>query len=534
MFDVQNINDRFLEKKSKTIEFCKLLQNNDINGIKFFLFNNRTTLVNFKMYIKEIISDVLVVAVEYNCSEEMIKYIINEGKYDDLNYEAIFEENGYKSPLITAIKNEFFNIADVLIENGADINGEIQNTDILSYLDCIGVLNHDILKYLLNNGYDLDYLDAFTINNLKCKHVQTIFDCIAPTKLDIRNDWYLEAIHKKNYEMLALFISNDNEGKRVGFARAIALLESYDRKNHTARKNVFTNKLRRHVLPLNIDDSTIESVIIPRIKEKRDRIKKLIKNGEPNQFKNYIIRHKIPLNNFNTEKFDILIYAIEQKASLDFIKIIKIIGPYHSYNFSIIAKPLFKTKTTKDTENFKTPLTAAICKERFDIADFLIENGADLYYHHSSTLDENGFHSTILDYFYRNKCLNEAILNYIYSKRPNDDDELTIQPNTIEEAIELGDNDAAKVVIKFFHMPVKKEWYKIIIMNGNAEMLDYLIENDSQNSKQVFSHILTIINKEDIDEEVFMKASNIKNKELSVKLREAFLSKLFSSLIILK
>ncbi|ORX44822.1 hypothetical protein BCR36DRAFT_300766, partial [Piromyces finnis] len=81
--------------------------------------------------------------------------------YLDLDYEVDFEEKGYKSPLFTAIKNEFFNIADVLIDHGADINGEIQYTDIITYLNCLGVLNNNILKYILNHGYDVDSLDAF-------------------------------------------------------------------------------------------------------------------------------------------------------------------------------------------------------------------------------------------------------------------------------------------------------------------------------------------------------------------------------------
>ncbi|OUM56282.1 hypothetical protein PIROE2DRAFT_19177 [Piromyces sp. E2] len=520
-----------ITKRTITYEFYQLLQNNDVSEIKKFLQNNDLTVLDIRDYTKEIVPDVLVTAVEQNCSTEMIEYIIEEGVYLDLDYEVDFEEKGYKSPLFTAIKNEFYNIADVLIAHGADINGEIQNTDIITYLNCLGVLNHTILTYILNHGYDVDSLDAFSINSLRVKHVQTIFDIFTTAKIDIRNDWYMEAIHKKNYEMLALFITYDPKGLEDGFTKTLSFLKTYDLKNHTSRKNTFLNKVKKQSISLTIPAALLEKVMIPDIKRKRQHLKQLIKKNEMKAFEAYVIQNKTPLREFNTEKFDILIYAIEQNISLEWIKFIGKLGPYYNFNYTVQTKsePRYGTPTSLDTDYYKSPLTVAIDHQRFDIADYLQENGAKLFtdWVIRSRSQKYKTHIDILEYLYRNKNLNDSTLSYLYSQQKHTNDLYPVKINAVEEAIELKETEMAKAVIETFHLPIMTNWYRIALKSGNAAMLEYMLERDQRDEEQVLSQLNEVIYNENFNEEAFIRATDLNNKNMSVALRKIFMTKKF-------
>jgi len=530
MINIEKINNT-ITKRTITFEFYRLLQNNDISGMKSFFQKNNLTILDIRDYTKEIVPDVLVTAVEQNCSIEMIEYIIEEGVYLDLDYEVDFEEKGFKSPLFTAIKNEFFNIADVLIKHGADINGEIQNTDIVTYLNCLGVLNHNILKYILEHGYDVDSLDAFSVNTLKTKHVQTIFDMVPSSKIDIRNDWYMEAIDKKNYEMLAIFINNDPKGKEEGFAKTLALLKSFDLKNHTSRKNTFLNKVKKQSLPLEIAPALLEKVMIPDIKGKREHLKQLIKNNEMKTFETYVIQNKTPLREFNTEKFDILIYAIEQNISLEWIKFIGKLGPYYNFNYTVKTKsePRYGTPTSLDTDYYKSPLTVAIDHQRFDIADYFQENGAKLFtdWVIRSRSQKYKTHIDVLEYLYRNKNLNDSTLSYLYSQQKHTNDLYPVKINAVEEAIELKETEMAKAIIETFQLPIMKNWYRITLKSGNSAMLEYMLEHDQRDEEQILSQLNEIINNENLNEETFIRATKINNKNMSAALRKMFMNKKF-------
>ncbi|ORX44823.1 hypothetical protein BCR36DRAFT_585945 [Piromyces finnis] len=275
--------------------------------------------------------------------------------------------------------------------------------------------------------------------------------------------------------------------------------------------------------------------MIPDIKGKRENIKELIKNNEMKKFEAYVIQNKIPLTEFNTEKFDILIFSIEHNISLKWIKFIVKLGPYYNFNYNIkiINKPSYGTPTSLDTDYYKSPLTVAIDHQRFDIADYLQENGAKLFtdWVIRSRSQKYKTHIDILEYLYRNKNLNDNTLSYLYSEQSHTNNIYSLKINAVEEAIRLDETDMAKAVIETFHLPIKKNWYCIALKSGNSTMMEYMLENDPRDIDQVISQLNEIIYNENLNKEAFIKATEIKNKDIATVLRRIYAAKNFNYVV---
>jgi len=108
----QQNDDKELEIIIKNV--CKIIKNNDID----LFYKNNTT--NF---------DILIYSIQNNVSIEIIKAILPFYKNKTLNYI----QNGW-SPLIAAILNNKFEIADLLLENNADIEKGYGGYNILQYM----------------------------------------------------------------------------------------------------------------------------------------------------------------------------------------------------------------------------------------------------------------------------------------------------------------------------------------------------------------------------------------------------------------
>ncbi|ORX44821.1 hypothetical protein BCR36DRAFT_249816, partial [Piromyces finnis] len=213
-----------------------LIINDNKKKLKKFLINNNTTLTEL-VSLKDI--DMLIFLIENNASHAMIKIILRE--YGNLDYTYDFKLMGRKTPLFSAIKSNKFDIADTLIEHGADINYEMDHINILYYLDSNGLLNKENLKYILNNGFDIYNIDSYIINGLSLEFINIIFrytlydNCfiinlircskqnipISNNELNnmieeqfsrifIENSWYMKAIEKEKYNNIGVFLKNDH------------------------------------------------------------------------------------------------------------------------------------------------------------------------------------------------------------------------------------------------------------------------------------------------------------------------------------
>eukprot|EP00833_Pecoramyces_ruminatium_P004672 jgi/Orpsp1_1/1178704/evm.model.c7180000066423.1 len=121
----------------------------DITAFKDYINRNNIELKDLNMYN----FDILIYVIKHNFSKEIIEYII-----DQINYKSLDYTIKNISPLFTAISCKRFDIADMLIDRGADINYKIdinyKNKNRYSNDNKINIfLNEEGIKYLLKNGY---------------------------------------------------------------------------------------------------------------------------------------------------------------------------------------------------------------------------------------------------------------------------------------------------------------------------------------------------------------------------------------------
>jgi len=131
--------------------------------------------------------------------------------------------------------------------------------------------------------------------------------------------------------------------------------------------------------------------------EKRKELKEIIKRNNKTDFENYIIEKDINLSELNSNEFDILIYAIENEASLEIINFIINQDYYECLNYVI-----------NDHHKDKVPLFSALLKNKFDVSDLLLKNKADINYSINNKDDGD-----VINYLYRHKKLGNRNLKYI-------------------------------------------------------------------------------------------------------------------------
>jgi len=405
--------------KFETLEECRnyilyLIINNRKKRIEKFL-NKKEITFSQLVSLKDI--DILIFSIENNASLSMIKYVIKE--YSNLNYTFDFKLMGIKSPLFSAIMTNKFGIADILIENGADINYEVNYLNILYYLDSHHRLNKENLKYIINNGFDINNnIDSYLINTLSDDMVEIIFkytlfnnkfilklirlgkkkipisnqilnmlienQC---SQIYIENSWYMKAIERDDYRKLSLFLKNDYneidetelldhghiiENKELSDAKIFGLYDNYDAKYHIDKKYKFIEKIDDRRYDFDIDKKIIKENSIPFVDKVREDVKNLIINGDKDSLNFYLIENKIKLKELNTSDFDILLYAIENTGISD--RDMEII--LHLTNFYIDNIEL----QIKRGGILTIPAIPVLRKERFKTAEILIIKKRNLFF----------------------------------------------------------------------------------------------------------------------------------------------------------
>jgi len=131
--------------------------------------------------------------------------------------------------------------------------------------------------------------------------------------------------------------------------------------------------------------------------EIQKELKLIIKNNNKTELENYIIERDITIKDLCSDTFDLLIYSIENGASLEIIQFITRQEQYEELNFTI-------HENGKD----KNPLFSAILKNKFTLADMLLKNGADINYCINNKDDGD-----IINYLNTYGSLNNKNLKYI-------------------------------------------------------------------------------------------------------------------------
>eukprot|EP00833_Pecoramyces_ruminatium_P003693 jgi/Orpsp1_1/1177725/evm.model.c7180000062600.1 len=252
------------------------------NKISHFLIYNK--MDELKIYIEknniiiypENDFDILIDSIKSNKSNEIIELIIKY--YCNLNYhineriiDIIFsnddrEEN--KSPLSSAIVSNRYNIADLLLKSGADINYRIEGKDIITKLYNEKLLNNNNLNYILRNGFKItNELITETIGNFNNNFLKIIFDYYV-----FNNEFILQLLSlyknqkKISNEKLKSMISQENDKIPRQF-KNIYYHELY--KNKSISNNKKNKKVNQNSILDNYEKSGLLIEAIYNHKEKK-------------------------------------------------------------------------------------------------------------------------------------------------------------------------------------------------------------------------------------------------------------------------
>jgi ankyrin repeat protein len=130
------------------------------------------------------------------------------------------------------------------------------------------------------------------------------------------------------------------------------------------------------------------------VETKRNRIKDIIGRNDVKDLELYVSDNNVALKEINNSAFDVLIYSIEHKASIDIIKYIIDQCQYKTYNFYIT-----------EGSNNKIPLFSSIAFNNFEVSDLLLEKKANI----NCTINNNN----IIYYLCKFNLLNQKNLLYI-------------------------------------------------------------------------------------------------------------------------
>jgi len=510
------------EKRNIVSNFIK---NDDLTQLEQYISENNIQLTK----LNKSNFDLLVIALEKNVSLNLKKYLLQ--KYNSLNYYLYSKSvKGYVSPLFLSLYNKDYTFAELLIYNGADINYKIDNKDIIQCLSHYKQLNYiKTLEFLLNKGvnspstsliYELiknsenstlkTFIKHFNYNNTYIINFLNYYNYQIPlTSAQLKNslkniiifedNMYEQAILNNNFEVLKLLIHYDNKDQSHILMKIFRILDS----NAVIKEKLFINDLNnQQSLNMLFNQNFIEN--IKTIEEKRIIVENLVKEEKCYQLNQFIKDNEFYLsyyNNMEMEK-DILLYAIEQHVSYKMIDFIISHCYYETLNYTI--------------GHSRCPLLEVLSQERYDVADLLIRNGADINY-------KVVFNDRIFYYLYF-RCVNSRQLSYCIRHGVTiTDDVFDLIPKLIQNSqtklmdvvfrnINFNKDFILCLLIIYknkrtlsfkqlqdilykekYKLYIRKNWYEIAIQKKNYQALRILCNYDYKKNykahKVLFKHI---------------------------------------------
>eukprot|EP00833_Pecoramyces_ruminatium_P009180 jgi/Orpsp1_1/1183212/evm.model.c7180000084269.1 len=186
--------------------FIEIIKNDDLLKLKSFIEENNIKFS--KEHLNSDNYDILISAINHNASINILKFIINNVKYENLNYI-----HNNRSPLLIAILKENFKVANFLITKGANVNhidifiplSNKQLNDIIKENKLVldfskefynkflsnQVIQEEQINFLIN--YDNDFLlNPEKLNYTFCSHsvnlgIPTIKKLINHKLFDLKN-----------------------------------------------------------------------------------------------------------------------------------------------------------------------------------------------------------------------------------------------------------------------------------------------------------------------------------------------------------
>eukprot|EP00833_Pecoramyces_ruminatium_P006548 jgi/Orpsp1_1/1180580/evm.model.c7180000073966.1 len=451
--NIENTFNTNLIPEKRIMDLIEIFKRNDLEELQNYVTLNIIELddLNSEEF------DILTIALEYRVSVNIIKFIISKCHYSTLNYEKDYyyiKKNKIKIPLFMAVAKNDFSTAELLLEKGANINMTVkyginnEPTDIVNFLYSIKCLNNKNLKFILNHDFIVIYLEEDIImdwiDNIHNTFLEIFLSYCSfnnnTDTINFINDYfyYDEAMKNNNYNALYILyncIEKNYRGKYINLWKFYEYLNDKEKfLNYIKGNSIKFKYLNFYYNSQDYDEmedaqyeyinetkyQTIKSLFQYFFKNKPliyDNIRHCITFLQNNKndekiFENYLIENKIKLNELNTPYFDILLFALEIKASDEIIQMI--IRDYQNcqikFNYSVKEK---KEMDEIKSSKFKNPFIAAVAVNKFKIANLFI----DLLSKENLSIIENSneiFNKiSMVKYFYSKNMLNNENLIYI-------------------------------------------------------------------------------------------------------------------------
>ncbi|ORX48369.1 hypothetical protein BCR36DRAFT_584289 [Piromyces finnis] len=442
------------ELVKKRFDIIQLLKDNDEKNLEKYVKDKNIKLNKLNTYD----FDILMYAIENNFEDRIVECIINMKHYETLNY---YTENNtkIKTPFVCAIESNKFNIADLLLRNGYDINYSFQYLDMfneMKYFDIIDYLYSTNyfkknefscygLMYLLNNGYtiknkeyDISMLDKKDFNEDEMEILLKF--SLKDNKSTIQCSFYKKAITNDSIKLLCILYDNDSNEKNNKVYNIYKEYRHCGRSHSSLRSrryDSFKNDVIYYFLSNN-NNSSIKYSFLNNIKYNKiiEEVNQYIKDimdienkidRDFDNIKNDIIKYKkfINDNTIDPEKnysynFDILIYAIENEASEEVLKYI--VSQYNNrtlnYNTEIMSiiskynKFRYNDEDYMDCITYTTPFLSAIKKNNLTFAKYMLSNsGINVNYEPNDKLEPS--------YIFEKDFLNDEKLKFLIKNNYN-------------------------------------------------------------------------------------------------------------------
>ncbi|ORX68084.1 hypothetical protein BCR32DRAFT_272531 [Anaeromyces robustus] len=413
-------------------------------------------------------------------------------------------------------EKERFDISDLLISSGADINGKIDFNDydydydydcqknIFNYLFKKNLLTVKNLKYILDKNLKIDsnkiliqWIKSFNNELLDTLFEHYIMNHIKEEKFSFIHEKYKNfyecALEEENYNAIEILIKYDirRKNKEDILMEVIYLFNVDINYLSLDNDNNRNNKGKFKIFFDSIKNEDLKNQIINIVKkEKRAEINEILKKKSYSELNEYIKSHSLKdLKNLNSNYFDILISAIEFKNPLNIILLIINKLEYKSFDF-IVEK---HESINNFNYSLNTPLLNALAKNRFDVVDVLLYRGANLnlsLYSEENTFNSDSFwkDKKIFDYLDISKKLNSENLKYMINIFNNK--QVILKPDFIFNWIQSKKNDLLEIYFNtYLYSTIKDEYYHNAITYKNFNAILILFKNDKRNKDEVLYKI---------------------------------------------
>jgi len=573
-------------QKSKILEIIR--EHGSLIELKNYIQINNISLSNLNCKT----FDMLIYSIIHDASYNIIKYILDECHYKTLNY-VLVEGNilnpnnnrylffkDHKVPLFIAILKQNFKIADLLLNNKADINYCIidfngKDNDILQYLFAYSSLDIVRLKYIISNGFKVknitndliidliksnyygktDILDdllksyifdiSFILNllslyrnkrPLSTQQLQTLITK-EKKKIEISDSMYDIAIYEKKYDILDILLECDGSDSKIILGR-IYKYEILENSVEACRFNSNYNLIKKilNMDALDFECVNMDTIIIETCKKKNIKIMNL--------FIESLLNHK----EYNLENIDfeeILIQIMNEEEETDVVRLaIESFIKLNTFNINYINFENILTEVCRRDNINIIKLFFDILKnekllnkENIDIENILLEtiresNAETINLFIETVLNENSFdvcnfnvENILLESCRRGnfdiiKLIFETLLHNIKLDFKTVDFE-----NILIEACKEYNSDIIQLLVDIIFK------YEFII-DSNAINFENVIQKASQNSHiHIFETLIDNLNNHCFDiknisiEKALLKAKHNYFKKDNVKL---FLEKLLN------